>query len=156
MLFYESQRRLGCRGMWQVKHRLRIVASTVRMLTKMIVACFLIAGVMTGTALACQKDHHRVASVLANPHGALTSRATAIVSATPMNVCKRHGQRRCSTDCHCQTIGCGCCFASAASLNPVSKGPFLPATSTRLSPVDQSEVASARPPPDFRPPKTFI
>jgi hypothetical protein len=129
-----------------------MVASTVRMLGRIIVACVLIA-VMAGTALACQKDHHKVGTLVLNPQNALASMAKATVSPRPM---KDVGdQRRCSPDCHCQTIGCGCSFASAAFFNPVT-GLFLPATSTRLSPVDQSEAASARPPPDFRPPRTFI
>jgi hypothetical protein len=145
--------------MWQARYGLRLIASTVRMLTRITVACVLIAVVMTGTALACQKDHHVVGTVVVNPKSASASMVTATVSPRPMKDVGKvdhGGQRRCSPDCNCQTIGCGCSFASVASFNLVSTGLFLPATSTRLSPVDQSEAASARPPPDFRPPRPFI
>lgn len=145
-----------CRRMWQAERRQRIVASLAQMLTKMIVACVLTASAMTGTALACQKNHYPVA---VNPQSISTLTAAVTVSASPMlkvGKVDRNDQRRCSTNCHCQTIGCGCCFVNAASLNPVSASLFLAAASIRLSPLDQSEAASARPPPDFRPPRTFI
>jgi hypothetical protein len=122
-----------------------------------IVACVFIASAMTGTALACQKDP--AAPAVVNLHSTRILMATVTVSASPIRTvakAERNGQGRCSTNCHCQTIGCGCCFANAASLNPVSASLFLASASIQLSPLDQSEAASARPPPDFRPPRIFI
>ena len=141
---------IGCRGM----QTQRMVA--LHLLAK-IVACVFIAGAMTGTSVACQED--QAAPVVVNLHSTRILMATVTVSASPIlkvGKAERNGQRRCSTNCHCQTIGCGCCFANAASLNPVSASLFLAAASIQLSPLDQSEAASARPPPDFRPPRTFI
>jgi hypothetical protein len=47
-------------------------------------------------------------------------------------------------------------LANAASIDSVNARLFSAVASIRLSPVDQSEAASARPPPDFRPPRTFV
>ena len=152
-VIYPSRRK-GCRRM--AERRQRIIASLAQMLAKTIVASVLIASAMTGTALACQKNHYPVAPVAVNPQSMPNLTAAVTVSVLKIGKVDRNGQTRCSTNCHCQTIGCGCCFVNAASLNPISASLFLAAASIRLSPLDQSEAVSARPPPDFRPPRTFI
>lgn len=145
--------------MRHAERRQRMVLSLAQVLAKTIVACLLIASAMTGTALACQKDHQPMVPVAGTPQSAPALAAAVTVSAGPMlkiGTVDRNGQRRCSTNCNCQTIGCGCCLANAASIDSVNARLFSAVASIRLSPVDQSEAASARPPPDFRPPRTFV
>ena len=148
----------GCRSMTQARLAKTIVSRAAQSLIKTIIACIFVVSAMVGTVWACPKGDDAVLPLVATRQSA-TAIAIAIVSDSRMQtigVLDRVDQGRCSSGCHCQTIGCGCCLASFASLNATKSSLFLSATSTRLLPFDQSEAPSARPPPDFRPPRTFI
>ena len=157
MVLYSVQ--IGSRCMWRNGFQRKLVGGAAQSLAKIIVACAIITGAMNGTTLACPKGNDSVASpVVAIRQNALEI-ITAIVSAggdaIKANGAPNSTDERCSGGCHCKTIGCSCCPASLASLS-TTPNPFLPATSTRLLLFDQSEAPSARPPPDFRPPRIFI
>lgn len=80
-------------------------------------------------------------------------------STQPLSVLKRNCSGSCcNVDCHGH--GCasdsGCCSTGFASLVSGNPSLFVPISLTCLLPVSQSEAASARPPPDFRPPRNFV
>lgn len=62
----------------------------------------------------------------------------------------------CGAGCHAHGVACGsgCCGVGFVSSERLGSSIVLPERSTRLSPLSQAETASARPPPDFRPPRT--
>ena len=150
--------RIGSRCMWRNGFQRKLVGGAAQSLAKIIVACAIITGAMNGTTLACPKDNDSMASPVVAIRQNAVEIITSIVSAGAIkaNGAPNSTDGRCSGGCQCKIFGCGCCLASLASLNPVSACLFLAATSIQLSPLDQSEAASARPPPDFRPPRTFI
>ena len=143
--------------MWRNGLQRRLVDGAAQSLAKIIVACVIITGAMIGTALACPEDNDSVASPVVAIRQNAVEIITAIVSAGAIkaNGAPNRTDERCSGGCHCKNIGCSCCLASLASLSTTSN-PFLPAMSARMLPFDQSEAPSARPPPDFRPPRIFI
>jgi len=142
--------------MWRNGLQRRLVDGAAQSLAKIIIACAILTGAMIGTTLACPEDDDVASSVIAIRQNAIEM-VPAIVSAGPIktNGMPNRADEGCSGGCHGKTIGCGCCLASLASLS-TTPNPFLPATSTRLLLFDQSEAPSARPPPDFRPPRIFI
>ena len=148
---------IGSRRMWRNGFEKRLAGGAAQLLAKIIIACAILTGAMIGAASACSTDDDDVASSVVAVRQNAVELVPAIVSAGPIktNGMPNRADEGCSGGCHCKTIGCGCCLASLASLS-TTPNPFLPATSTRMLPFDQSEAPSARPPPDFRPPRIFI
>lgn len=143
--------------MWQAKCRENICAHLARTLAKTAIACVIVVGAMIATAWACPQDNDapQIVATQQNAPTLMTGATVSVGSAQSVGEIGSVDQGLCSTGCHCKTVGC-CCFASFASLNAVSSGQFSPSTSTRLSPLDEADAASAGPPPDFRPPRTLI
>ena len=120
-------------------------------------ACIFIVGTMIGTALACPKGEATIPHLVVNQSEHVSVPTLTVFAEPTQPVPKSDGkeQGRCPIGCHCQAAGCSCCFGSVAS-NTVVSNLLLPAISVLLLPLDESEAASARPPPNFRPPRTFI
>lgn len=127
------------------------------------VAVFLALGLAGNPAEACPegKQFADRAAVAHKSERALTA-AVVIVSGTPARFVARLNNQPsggcCGSGCHSHGVGCisGCCFAGVASPNSITSALFLPTKSGSLCPCDQAEAASARPPPEFRPPKRHL
>lgn len=155
--------RSGCRAMWWVAKGLEVTSARTaqqRALLKIAVATLLLISTMVGTAAACPHGDRGAQSIVANykTEGAF---AAVIVSAIPSRIvttpdCSDNGPC-CGAGCHSHGVACasGWCFAGFGSIYFVGSNLFLPATSLRLLPLDQAEAMSTRPPPNFRPPRSF-
>lgn len=146
---------------WQAKVlHTKATRAARQALAKIVVATVLLIIGLIGNVEACPESKTGAQPVFANHKIEHVSPAAAgVVSAAPA-VAKLNRQYNngpcCGAGCHSHGVAAtGCCFAGLASINPASADLFLPIRSIRLLPFDQAEAMSARPPPDFRPPRSF-
>lgn len=150
--------------LWQAK-RVQLVAlrAAAEVIAKIaFITALLVFGFMGSTAVACPESEQAIPPLAASGQiERILPVAAAVISAAPAQkvgtLNRQNGGPCCGSGCHMHGIACatGCCFASFASISPANSGLFLPARSVRLLPTDQAESISARPPPDFRPPRNF-
>jgi hypothetical protein len=150
--------------MWWLPKGARPIStrSAQRTLTKIVVATVLLIGGMIGTAAACPHGKHAAPSqVIDYKTERVLPPAKETVSAAPVRIVTAFNRTErgqcCGAGCHSHGIACatGCCLAGVASINSIISNFFLPANAVRLLLIDQAEIISARPPPEFRPPRTF-
>lgn len=150
--------------LWQAK-RVELVAlrATAEVIAKIaFITALLVFGFMSSAAVACPESEQAIPPLAASGQiERILPVATGVISAAPAQkvgtLNRLKGGPCCGSGCHMHGIACanGCCFANFASASPASSDLFLSARSIRLLPSDQAEALSARPPPDFRPPRNF-
>ena len=135
-----------------------------RAVPHVLVATLLIAGLAmflmltAGAAQACPPGKEASDSV-SIVHKA--KRAVAMMSATSAPALAKDisqgGGQCCGGGSHSHGVGCasGCCSAFSAAIGVASSGVVLLDGSICHVLPRQDGVASTRPPPDFRPPRTF-
>ena len=129
------------------------------LVTALIVAGLAMFMMLTaGVAQACPPDKEASGSVSiehkAKRAGALISATSALVLAK--DISQGSGQC-CGGGSHTHGVGCasGCCSAYSAAIDVAGSGVILLDGSICHVLPRQDGVAATRPPPDFRPPRTF-
>lgn len=134
-----------------------------RALSRVLIAVVLVAGLampavlMTEAAQACATDSKfsNSVSVVQKSERALAAVSAAPVPTVVLNVSQDH--RRCCGGIHSHGADCvsACSFAFSAAMNGAISGLVFAAASIRHSFPRQDGLKATRPPPDFRPPRTF-
>ena len=134
-----------------------------RALSRVLIAVVLIAGLatsmmlMTEAAQACATDSKKYSNsvgIVQKSERALAAVSAASAPTVVLDVSQDHWQ--CCGGIHSQGADCvsACCFAYSAAMNGAIVG-LVFAASIRHSLPRQDGLNATRPPPDFRPPRTF-
>ena len=133
-----------------------------RVLSRVLIAVVLVAGLatsivlMTEAAQACAIDSKssNAVSIVQKSERALAVVSAASAPTAFIDVSQDH--RRCCGGIHSQGADCvsACCFAFSTTMNGAIVG-LVFAASIRHSLPRQDGLNATRPPPDFRPPRTF-
>lgn len=138
-------------------------SGVARAMSRVLVAAVLVAGIAMSTVLttepaqACPTDSKSNNSVNIVQKSDRTLAALSATSAP--NVIKDFSQdhRRCCGGIHSQAADCvsACSFAFSVAMNGAISGLVFSAASVRHRLPRQDGLNATRPPPDFRPPRTF-
>ena len=149
--------------MWWQARQTKAARAAHQALAKIVVATVLLIVGLIGSAEACPDSKTGAPPVFANHRIERVSLAAAeVVSVAPTQIVakleRQYNGRCCGIGCDAHSVACAgaCCGAGFGLINPVSSNLFLAAKSIRLLLLDQGEAKSARPPPNFRPPRSFI
>ena len=134
-----------------------------RALSRVLVAVVLVAGLamstvlMTEAAQACATDSKssNSVSIVQKSEQALAAVSAASSRTVVLDISQDQG--RCCGGIHSQGSDCvsACCFAFSAAMNGANAGLDFSAASIRHGLPRQDGLNATRPPPDFRPPRTF-
>jgi hypothetical protein len=148
---------------WQAKVlQTKAARAAHQALAKIVVATVLIIIGLIGNAEACPESKTGAQPVFANHKiERVLPAAAEVVSVSPTQIVaklnRQYNGQCCGAGCHAHSVACAsaCCGAGSASINPIISNLLLPTKSIRLLLFDQAEAISARPAPDFRPPRSF-
>lgn len=148
---------------WQVTQS-RTERAALRALAKIaFVASLLFFGLAANAAAACRDGEQAANSaVVVHQVGLVSSIPAAIMSAAPDQNATRFdcpkSEACCGMGGHAQGTACGigCGSACSAAACPSLAGLLLSTNVVCLPPFDEAEAVSARPPPEFRPPRNLV
>ena len=145
---------------WQAEAKQSWVA---RAMSHVLIAAVLVAGIAMSTVLtteaaqACPTDSKSSNSVSIVQKSDRTLAVVSAASAPTVTIDVSQDHRRCCGGIHSQGADCvsACSFAFSAAMNGGISGLTFAAASIRHRLFRQDGLVATRPPPDFRPPRTF-